>query len=89
MRRGASAPRKPKSPRPMRETNWAGRPDFDRFDAPQMFYTTPFGQRVLFRLFGRPINRLVARVLARAYERRLIDSYQFHALAAQFDPSSG
>lgn len=71
----------------MTETNFAGRPDFDKFDAPQMFQTTPGWTQFVFWLFGRRINALVARVLCRAHERGLINSYQLHTLLAQFDPT--
>lgn len=60
---------------------------FDKFDAPQMAQTTPLRYRIFVKVFGTPINRVVARVLARGYERGVINSVQLHSLAAMFDPT--
>jgi len=61
---------------------------FDKFDGPQMAQTTPQFTRFLLRLFARRLNRDVFyRVLARGYERGVINSAQLHTLHSQFDPT--
>ncbi len=43
--------------------------------------------RAILRITHRLWNRQISRLLCRAYERRVIDSKQMHALAAMFDPT--
>lgn len=59
----------------------------EKLDVAQIVHTTPVGTRLIVRLFRRPLNRLIYRIIARAYERGVINSHQLHALLAQFDPT--
>lgn len=56
-------------------------------DIAQIIHTTPLATRLIVRLFRRPLNRLVYRIIARFYERGQINSHQLHMLLAQFDPT--
>jgi hypothetical protein len=56
-------------------------------DVAQIVQTTPRLTRVIVRAFRRPLNRLIYRIVARAYERGQINSHQMHSLLAQFDPT--
>jgi hypothetical protein len=42
---------------------------------------------LILRMTHRVWNREISRLLGRAYERRWIDSRQYHQLAAMFDPT--
>ena len=56
-------------------------------DVAQIVSTTPLRTRLIVRAFRRPLNRLIYRIIARAYERGHIDSSQLHLLLKQFDPT--
>lgn len=42
---------------------------------------------LVLRLTHRLWNRRISAILCRAYQDRVIDSYQLHELAAMFDPT--
>ena len=44
-------------------------------------------ERLFYRWTLRRWNRLISHALSMAYERRIINSAQMHALAAEFDPT--
>lgn len=59
----------------------------EQLDVAQIVQTTPLVTRLVVRLFKRPIGRLANRIIARAYERGVINSRQLHILLKQFDPT--
>jgi hypothetical protein len=44
-------------------------------------------KQLILKITHRMWNREISRILCRAYEKQIINSYQLHELLAKFDPT--
>jgi hypothetical protein len=47
----------------------------------------PYMKQLILKITHRMWNREISRILCRAYEKQIINSYQLHELLAKFDPT--